>query len=100
MGVALLVLVRITLFVLTRPHSILFPEVALLSLNWQLPASLLVAIVVTTLCIRSTVENARFLAPIAIVAVLLACSAYMYIFRTPVRDQAIPARRGSLRRGR
>jgi hypothetical protein len=90
MGVALLVMVRITLFVLTRPHSLLFPELALLDLNWQLLASLFAALVVTTLCIRRTVANARVLVPSAIAAMLLASSAYMYIFGTPVRDQAIP----------
>ena len=90
MGVALLVLVRITLFVLTRPHSILFPELALLSLNWQLVASLLAAVVVTTLCIRSKIASARYLVPSAVAVALLASSAYMYIFNTPVREQVIP----------
>jgi len=89
-GIASLVLVRITLFVLTRPHSILFPDSALLSVDWQLAVSLLLGIVVTTSCLRATVVTARLLVPIAVVGVLLASSAYLYIFNTPVRDQAIP----------
>jgi hypothetical protein len=89
-GIGSLVLVRITLFVLTRPHSILFPEFALLNVDWQFSASLLLGIVVTTACLRATVVTARLLVPIAVVVVLLASSAYMYIFNTPVRDQAIP----------
>ena len=89
-GIAILVLMRLALFVLTRPHSILFAEFTLLAPNWQLAVSLLLGIVTATISLRARVAAARSLISTAIVCVLLASSAFLYVFYTPVRDQAIP----------
>jgi K+ transporter len=88
-GIAILVLMRVAFFVLTRPHSILFPEFTLLAPNWQLAASLLLGMVAATIGLRAKAAGALSLVSIAVICVLLASSTYLYVFYTPVSDQAI-----------
>ena len=89
-GLAALVLVRVALFVLTRPHSILLSELTLLGVNWQLAVSVLSGIVATIAILRARAARARSLMAIAVLGVVVTSSAYFYVFYTPVRDQAIP----------
>ena len=89
-GIAILVLMRVALFVLTRPHSILFAEFSLLTPNWQLAVSLLVGIMAATISLRVRFADARSLVSTAIICVLLASTTFLYVFYTPVRDQEIP----------
>jgi K+ transporter len=88
-GIAILVLMRVAFFVLTHPHSILLPEFTLFAPNWQLAASLLLGMVAATISLRAKAAGALSLVSIAVICVLLASSTYLYVFYTPVSDQAI-----------